>query len=64
MKEVTVSLTLEWTFDQQEWSEENLHIKELIADPKQTFGYDTLNSIFILNDITYPTLTNCKVVST
>ena len=43
---VTVQLTLEWTFDESQWSEEKKHIDMLINDPKLCFGYDTINSLF------------------
>mgnify|MGYP003663374773 CR=1 FL=1 len=57
MKKVTVQLTVEWTFDQKQWSEEKKHIDMLINDPKLCFGYDTINSLFVLNDLDYPTVT-------
>jgi len=62
-KEITVKLTLEWTFDKKAWSEEQKHIETLINDPKLCFDYDTLNSLFILNDLDYPTITDYKVTT-
>jgi hypothetical protein len=60
-KEITVKLTLEWTFDKKAWSEEQEHIEILINDPKLCFGYDIIHSIFVLNDLDYPTITDYKV---
>ena len=62
-KEITVKLTLEWTFDKKAWSEQQKHIDTLINDPKLCFGYDTINSLFVLNDLDYPQITNYKVTS-
>jgi len=62
-KEITVKLTLEWTFDKRAWSEEQKHIETLINDPQLCFGYDTLNSLFILNDLDYPHITDYKITS-
>ncbi len=62
-KEITVKLTLEWTFDKKAWSEEQEHIEILINDPKLCFGYDTINSLFVLNDLDYPQITNYKVTT-
>jgi len=61
MKMVTVQLTLEWTFDESQWSEEKKHIDMLINDPKLCFGYDTINSLFVLNELDYPAVTKYKV---
>ena len=60
-KEVTVQMTLEWTFNKRDWSGEKKHMEELKANPKLVLGYDTLNSIFMLNDLDYPTAKEIKV---
>tara|TARA_R110002051_G_scaffold292397_2_gene357165 strand:+ start:187 stop:384 length:198 start_codon:yes stop_codon:yes gene_type:complete len=60
-KELKVKLTLEWTFDQKAWSDEQKHLENLQSDPNIVLGYDTLNTLFILNDITYPEVINYKV---
>jgi|TARA_R110000851_G_scaffold104737_1_gene222550 hypothetical protein len=62
-KEITVKLTLEWTFDKRAWSEEQKHIETLINDPKLCFGYDVINSLFILNELDYPNITDYKITS-
>jgi len=62
-KEVTVQLTLEWTFNRKKWSDEECHIKMLEEDPKLTFDYDIINSIFVLNDLDYPSIKDCKVIT-
>ena len=60
-KEVTVQLTLEWTFDQLSWSQEKKHLKELEDMPQVILGDDVLNSLYMLNDIEVPTLKEVKV---
>ena len=62
-KEVTVQLTLEWTFDKKSWSEEVKHIEELKTNSKVVLGYDTINTLFMLNDLDRPKLKTCKVIS-
>ena len=62
-KQVTVQLTMEWTFNQRDWSAEKKHINEMKENPKLVFGYDTVHSIHILNDLDYPQITECKVTS-
>jgi hypothetical protein len=62
-KEITVQLTLEWTFNQRDWSDEQKHIEELKKEPKVTLGYDLIHSLFMLNDLDYPAITKCKVVA-
>jgi hypothetical protein len=61
IKEVTVHMTLEWTFDKRDWSAEKKQMEELEANPKLVLGYDTINSIFMLNDLDYPTAKEIKV---
>tara|TARA_R110000744_G_scaffold318821_1_gene425187 strand:- start:642 stop:839 length:198 start_codon:yes stop_codon:yes gene_type:complete len=60
-QEITVQLTLEWSFDEREWSKEKQHIEDLKNIPSVILGNDTINAIFMLNDIKYPELKNCKV---
>ncbi len=62
-KEIKVRMTLEWTFDKREWSAEQKHIKELSTDTDRVLGYDTLNSLYMLNDITRPQASNIKVIN-
>ena len=54
-------MTLEWTFNKREWSSEKKHMEELEANPKLVLGYDTISSIFMLNDLDYPTAKDIKV---
>jgi|TARA_R100001163_G_C4869535_1_gene71997 hypothetical protein len=60
-KEITVQLTLEWTFNKREWSAEKKHIEDLQNDPKMVLGYDTIHSLFMLNEIDRPTLKSYKI---
>tara|TARA_R100001244_G_C5157890_1_gene130618 strand:+ start:1051 stop:1248 length:198 start_codon:yes stop_codon:yes gene_type:complete len=60
-KQVTVQLTLEWTFDQSSWSAEKKHLKDLEEIPEVIFGNDVVHSMFMLNDINYPELKKVKV---
>tara|TARA_R110000765_G_scaffold270080_1_gene368911 strand:- start:570 stop:767 length:198 start_codon:yes stop_codon:yes gene_type:complete len=62
-KEVTVQMTLEWTFTQRSWSAEKSHREELEDNPKLVLGYDTINSLHMLNDLDYPQLKDCKVTN-
>ena len=61
-KEVTVRLTLEWSFTKKEWSSEQKHIEELRDHPKIILGYDVIHTLHMLNDLDYPSLTQCKVI--
>ena len=61
MKDITVSMTLEWSFNKKEWSDEQKHRESLLNNPSIVLGYDTLNSVFMLNDIVIPKATNIKV---
>jgi len=61
-KEVTVQMTLEWTFNKRDWSAEKKHMEELKANPKLILGYDVVNSIFMLNDLDYPAAKEIKVI--
>lgn len=60
-KKLTVDVTLSWTFDAKEWSEQEDHIKAMRADPKQILGYDIIHTLFCLNDITQPEHKEIKV---
>jgi len=60
-KEVTVQLTLEWSFTKKEWSDEKKHLEELQNDPKVILGEDILSSLHMLNELDYPFITDCKV---
>jgi len=60
-KEVTVQLTLEWSFTKKEWSDEQKHIEELQNDPRIILGDDVLSSLHMLNELDYPSLKKCKV---
>jgi hypothetical protein len=62
-KSVTVEMTFSWTFDEKDWSEEKEHVKIMKEDPRIVFGYDTVHSIFMLNDIVYPELKKVEVNS-
>ena len=62
-KEITVQLTLEWSFDERDWSKERQHIEDLKQIPSVVLGNDTINTLFMLNDIKYPELKNYKVTS-
>ena len=62
-KQVTVQLTMEWTFNQRDWSAEKKHIEELKDNPKLVFEFDTVHSLHMLNDLDYPKITKCKVTS-
>jgi hypothetical protein len=62
-QEITVKMTLEWTFNKKDWSSEQRHIKELSTTPDRVLGYDTLNSLYMLNDITRPEASNIKVIN-
>ena len=60
-KQVTVQMTLEWTFDQRDWSSEKKHIKELKDIPEVVFNKDIFNSMYMLNEIDRPQLKRLKV---
>jgi hypothetical protein len=62
-KEITVQLTLEWTFNRRDWSDEQKHIEELKNEPRILLGEDLIHSLFFLNDLDYPNLKDCKVVA-
>lgn len=61
MKQVKVQLTLEWSFDKKEWSEEKKLWKDLESDPQIVLGYDVIHTLYMLNDLDFPSLVNCKV---
>jgi len=60
-KEIKVQMTLEWTFNKRDWSSEQKHLNELHTQTEKVLGYDTLNSLYMLNDITRPEATRIKV---
>jgi hypothetical protein len=60
-KQVTVQMTLEWTFDERSWSAEKKHLKDLEDIPEVVFGNDVVHSMFMLNDINSPQLKKVKV---
>ena len=62
-KQVTVQLTMEWTFNQRDWSAEKKHIEELKNNTKVVLEFDTIHSLHMLNDLDYPKLKECKVTS-
>ena len=62
-KEIKVQLTLEWSFNERDWSEEKKHIEELKNTPSVVLGNDTIHTIFMLNDINHPQLKDCKVTA-
>ena len=55
-------MTLEWTFNKMDWSAEKKHMEEIVNNPKLILGYDVINSIFMLNDLDYPTAKEIKVI--
>ena len=61
MKEITVQMTLEWSFTKKEWSDEKKQLEQLRDNPSLVLGYDTLHSLFMLNDLDYPYAKNIKV---
>jgi|TARA_R110002012_G_C11215081_1_gene561779 hypothetical protein len=60
-KELTVKLTLEWTFDQRSWSAEKKHSDELKDNPNIVLGYDTINAMHMLNSLDRPKITKYLV---
>tara|TARA_R110002020_G_scaffold418276_1_gene627518 strand:- start:123 stop:326 length:204 start_codon:yes stop_codon:yes gene_type:complete len=60
-KKVTVAMTLSWTFDEKEWSEQKEHIENLKDNPRIVLGYDIHNAWHNLNDMTHPDLTDIEV---
>jgi len=62
-KEIKVQLTLEWSFTERDWSKEKQHIEDLKENASVVLGYDTINALFMLNEIDRPELKNCKVTA-
>jgi hypothetical protein len=62
-KEITVRLTVDWTFDEKEWESEKVHIASIKADPKIILGEDILDSLHILNEMAYPKIKNIQVLN-
>ena len=60
-KDITVRLTIDWTFTEKEWSNEQKHILAMKEEPRIVFGYDLLSSIHNLNSISHPDLKYVKV---
>ena len=60
-KRITVDLTLSWTFDEKDWSEEKNHIQDLKDNPNIVLGYDIINACYCMNDIVNPELKELKV---
>jgi hypothetical protein len=60
-KQVTVQMTLEWSFDQHSWSTEKKHLTDLKEIPEVILSNDVLNSLYMLNDIQVPELMKVKV---
>ena len=60
-KKVTVEMTLSWTFDEKDWSDEKEHIQTLKDNPRIVMGHDVHNAWHCLNDMTHPELTNIEV---
>ena len=54
-------MTLSWTFDEKEWSDEKEHLSNLKDNPRIVLGHDLHNAWHCLNDMAYPDLTNLKV---
>lgn len=53
-KNIKVSLTLEWDFNEKEWSRQQVHLEELKNNTKCTLGYDIVSSLYYLNEIVNP----------
>lgn len=60
-KTINVELTLSWTFNEKEWSEEKRHLEECRKNPKIIVGHDLMHTLFMLNEITHPNLENQKI---
>ena len=58
-KNIKVSMTLEWSFSEKQWSLEQRHLEELKNNPKQVVDYDVISSLYYLNDIEVPTIKEC-----
>lgn len=62
-KTITVQLILEWTFNEEDWSEQKEHLEALKENPQVVLGYDILSTVFTLNDLVYPEMKKVKVIS-
>tara|TARA_R110002051_G_scaffold233585_1_gene295145 strand:+ start:977 stop:1177 length:201 start_codon:yes stop_codon:yes gene_type:complete len=60
-KKITVDLTISWTFDEKDWTEEKDHLEEIRNNPKIIVRSDLHHTIHCLNDITIPELKDHKV---
>ena len=60
---ITVEMTLSWTFDEKDWSDEKKHLTTLKDNPQLVLGYDLYNAWHCLNDMTQPHLTNIEVTN-
>jgi hypothetical protein len=62
-KKITVEMTLSWTFDEKDWSDEKKHLTTLKDNPQLVLGYDVYNAWHCLNDMTQPHLANIEVIN-
>ena len=53
-KQVTVEILLSWTFSEKEWSGNEQHIADMKANPNIILGYDLIDTMYHLNNITKP----------
>mgnify|MGYP003636292759 CR=1 FL=1 len=60
-KKIKVELTLAWTFDEKEWSDEKEHLEALHANPRIVCGYDIHHTWHRLCDMTSPDLKEITV---
>ena len=58
---ITVKMTLSWSFNEREWKEEEEHLKALRENPAIILGTDVIHSLFNLNEITAPNLEDLNV---
>mgnify|MGYP003627914027 FL=1 len=61
---ITVKMTLSWSFNEKEWREEEEHLKVLRETPAIILGTDVIHSLFNLNEITAPNLEDLNVYAT
>ena len=60
-KKIQVELSLSWTFNEKEWSEEKQHLEECRKNPAIIVGHDLMHTLFMLNEIAHPDLKRKKI---
>jgi len=59
--QLEVQIVFSWKISSKEWSDHKEHLESCKKDLKIAIGYDPIHTMYMLNGISYPTVTSYKI---